>query len=814
MRNNISLANNWIQTHFNCQASARILDNPKTRKIFRCRIVFYEIEIFMKILNTFLLTFILSVLAFAQTNSIGGTVSDPNGEVIQGANVTLRRGAEVFTTTTDSQGKFTFVNLVNGNYSLTVNAVGFNPQTQEILSGKNDVPISLSIANTTATVVVQAEVDSYLAESTTSGTKLDIPQRDLPQSISVVPRAVLQDRVITRLTEAGDNVSGVRSVTGYSGTKSNNYLIRGFAQSFSASGTVRNGFAEYAFLTQRDPVNVDRIEFLKGPASLLYGASEVGGLVNTITKKPLSEHRYELGFTTGTYKQIRPTIDATGPLNKSKSLLYRVNFAFDQGESYRNLVDNQNVFFAPSLIWHINEKTSVLVELETGRFRNDFDRGFPTEPEFINEDFSKNYAEPWTSAVNNNLNLMLNFTHAFNDKFSFRSGFNYVRSQTDLDVTSYGFTQLQADRRTINRTGVVTDEFSENYNSQNEFYARFLTGSIKHNLVTGFEYARFQFKYTFDQYSLAPIDRINPIYGAQRGFFLFGFNDDSSANQWGIYIQDQIELLPNLKLLLGGRGGFVDSVSKDFPAGTIKNEQSVRSFTPRVGLVYQPAQTTSLYFSYAKSFAPNFQARSLEGTQFEPTLGRLFEGGIKQSFLNDRVLATLAVYELQRLNVLVPNPINPSFSIQTGEQRSRGIEIEINGQIVRGMNLNATYSAIEAGIVRDTRPEFIGQKLVGVPKHSGGIYGNYIFDTRALRGFSIGGGIYFASERFSNLPNRAWRLPSYTRADLNFSYRRENWRFDVAVKNLNNARYFETGGFNTILPQATRHAMASVTYNF
>jgi len=777
--------------------------------------IYFKLQIDMKFILTFFTTFILCVAAFAQTNSIGGTVSDQNQSILQGANVTIRRGAEVFSTTTDAEGKFNFANLGSGNYLLTVTANGFNTLSQEAASGTNDLQLTLAVANTTATVIVQSEVDSYFAESTTSGTKLDIPQRDLPQSISVVPRAILQDRVITRLTEAGDNVAGVRSVTGYSGTKSNNYLIRGFAQSFTASGTVRNGFTEYAFLTQRDPVNVDRIEFLKGPASLLYGASEVGGLVNTITKKPLSEHRYELGFTTGTFRQIRPTIDATGPLNKSKSLLYRVNFAYDQGESYRDLVDNRNVFFAPSLIWNINEKTSFLVELETGRFRNDFDRGFPTEPEFLTEDRNKNYAEPWANALNKNLNLMLNFTHAFNDKFSVRSGFNHVRSQTDLDATSFGFSQLRADRRTINRTAILTDEFSQNYNSQNEFYARFSTGKIKHQLVAGVEYSRFQFKFTFDQYSLAPIDRINPVYGAQRGFFLFGFNDDSSANQYGIYVQDHIELLPNLKILIGGRGGFVDSVTKDFPAGTVKNEQNDKSFTPRAGIVYQPFQATSVYFSYAQSFAPNFSARSRTNEQFEPTLGKLFEGGIKQSFLNNRLLATLSIYELQRRNVLVPDPVDPfTFSIQTGLQRSRGLEIELNGQIARGFNLNATYTAIEAIVVEDTQANFLGNRLVGVPRSSGGVYGNYIFDSRALRGFSIGGGIFFASETYANLPNRTWRLPSYARADVNFAYRRENWRFDVAVKNLNNVRYFETGGFNTILPQPTRNALASVTYNF
>lgn len=770
--------------------------------------------------KTFFLVFLFlflfaGAMSAQENNAINGTVSDPNGSVVTGANVTLRRNAEVYTTTTDGSGQFLFTNAKSENYLLTVNASGFDSFSINTDGKRQDLKISLSIASAAATVVIQPETETYLAESSTTGTKLEIPQKDLPQSISVVPQSVLRDRVLIRLTEAGDNVSGVRSVTGYSGTKANNYIIRGFSPGITGN-TLRSGFVEYAFLTQRDLVNVDRIEFLKGPASLLYGTNEVGGLVNTITKKPQSEHRYEIGLTGGGFGLFRPTIDATGPLNKSRSLLYRATFAYENGKSYRDFVSNRNAFLAPSLIWKINDRTTLTGELELGRFRNDFDRGFPTEPEFINEDFRKNYAEPETNALNKNINVMLNFTHAFNDAVSIRSGFNHVRSLTLVDATSYGFTQLRPDRRTINRTGVVTDEYSENYNSQNELYAIFSTGKIRHQLVAGGEYARFQYRYFFDQYSLAPIDRINPVYGSRRGFRLFGFNDDSNAGQFGFYVQDQISLLDNLKILVGARAGFVESASRDFYTGAIKNEQTDRNLAPRAGIVYQPLPTTSVYFSYANSFAPNYVSRSRLGEQFNPTTGVLYEGGIKQSFSNNRVLATLALYELKRRNVLVADPNDPtfSFSIQTGEQRSRGIEAELNGQVTRQLNINATYAAVDAVINRDSNPLLVGQRLIGVPKHSGGVYGNYVFDRFYVRGLTIGAGLFLAGESFSNIPNRTFSLPGYGRVDLNFGYRREKWRFDLAVKNLNGARYFETGGFNTMMPQATRHALASVNYNF
>ncbi len=759
------------------------------------------------------LSLVLASSAAAQSPT-GGTVVDPNNSAVQGAKVSVRRGAEIFTTTTDEAGRFGFANLPDGNYTLTVNASGFSVFTREIKPDET-LAITLAVANIAEAVVIQAEVDGYFAETSTTGTKLDIPQRDLPQAISIVPRQILQDRVLIRLTETADNVSAVRALTGYSGTKSNNYLIRGFTLGFSSPNNLRNGFTEFSFLSQRDPVNIERVEFLKGPASLLYGASEVAGLVNTVTKKPLPEHRYELGLAFGGFSLVRPTIDATGPLNNSKSLLYRVNFAYDQANSYRDFVDNRNAFLAPAMLWKIGARTTLNAEVELGRFRNDFDRGFPTESEFLSEERSKNYAEPWTRALNRQVNVMLNLTHAFNERFSLRSGFSHIRSKTDLNSVSFGFFALAADRRTINRTNLFSDEYSENYNSQNEFYARFSTGGIHHQLVAGAEYTRFQFRYVLNFNSLASIDRINPVYGALPGFFLFNFNDDSLANQFGVYVQDQISLLKNLKLLIGGRASYVDSTSRDFSTAALRNSQIDRAFTPRAGIVYQPTPTTSVYFSFAQSFAPNYLSRSRRGEQFKPTSGRLYEAGVKQSLLNNRVLATFALYQLQRRNVLVPDPVEPfAFSIQTGEQRSRGLEIEINGQVARGLNLNATYAAVEAIVSRDSRAIFVGNRLVGVPKHSGGIYSNYVFDKGLLRGFSVGAGSYFASERFASLPNRLWRLPAYERVDLNFGYRRENWRFDVAVKNLNNALHHDTGGFQSILPQAPRHAVASVSYIF
>lgn len=753
-------------------------------------------------------TILFSVLGIvAQNSPISGVVADANNAAIKNARVTLKRGdTPIATVQTDENGNFSFPNVASGNYRVTVSATGFVSSTQET-SGTN-LNFKLDVAGVAETIYVSGGSSGYAAETATTGAKLDLPLIEQPQAVSVVPKAVLADRAIVRLTETADNVSGIRPLTGYTGTLSNNYIFRGFGQNFG-NANLRNGFQEYAFLTQRDVVNIERVEFLKGPASLFYGANEVGGVVNTVTKKPQSDRRIELGFATSTFGLVRPTLDATGSLNKSRSLLYRLNFAFDQAGSYRDLVNNRNVFVAPSILWKIGSKTTFGAEFEYGHFRNDFDRGFPLNEIFLTESVNKNYAEPFTKGFNENFNLMLNFTHQFNEFLGIRSGFNHIRSSTDTNAVGFGFFPLSLDNRTINRNNFVTDEYSENYNSQNELYARFRTGTVKHNLVAGFDYARYQFKFTFDFKAIASIDRINPVYGALPTFDLFGFNDDSFSNAVGVYIQDQIDLTDRIKITLGGRGTFVDSTSRDINTLAITNTQRDKSFTPRAGIVVLPTRNTSVYFSFANSFQPNFGARSATGAQFKPTTGRQFEGGVKQNIYSNRIFATLAIYELTKRDVLVPDPVNPfGFSVQIGEQRSRGLELELNGQVTPKLNLSLNYTAIDASITKDSQVDFVGDSLAGVPRQSGGLYANYLLGD----GFSVGGGIYAVGRRFVDVPNQTWLMPAYARVDVNFGYRNENWRFDVAVKNLNDKRYFEIGGFGSMMPQASRHAVASIRY--
>jgi len=614
------------------------------------------------------------------------------------------------------------------------------------------------------------------------------------------------------LSETADNVAGVRALTGYSGTLGNNYQFRGFSPSLNYTN-LRNGFQEYGFLSQRDVANIERVEFLKGPASLLYGANEVGGLVNTITKQPLAAPRREVGLTVGTFGTMRPTVDLTGPVNASGTLRYRLNAAFDRGDSYRDLVDYENTFVAPHLVWQPTPRTTLGVEVEWGRFRNDFDRGFVLAPVFLDEPSDKNFGEPWTDARNRQVNTMVNVAHQLTDRWRVRTGFNFIRSETETNAAGFGFVPLAPDGRTINRDNFATDEFSRNYTSQNEVTGRLRTGRLAHQILMGAEVTQAQFHYTFRFRTLGRIDRVNPVYGALPGFSTFGFNDDSVSRQVGLYVQDQITLPGGRSfLLIGGRGSFVESTTRDALTQVEKNNQTDKAFTPRVGWVYQLTPSTSSYVSLANSFFPNYLSRTRTGAALTPTRGRQYEVGVKQSLAGDRLLATFAYFDLVKQDVVVPDPDDFTFrfSVQVGEERSRGVEAEVTGAVTANWNVVATYTGMDAIVSEDPRAVFVGGRLAGATRHAGSLYTRYAFSGTALNGLSVGFGVYAAGRRFAALPNPTWAMPSYARVDADLRYDRARWRFNLALKNLTNTQYFELGGFNSMMPQPTRHALASM----
>lgn len=297
--------------------------------------------------------------------------------------------------------------------------------------------------------------------------------------------------------------------------------------------------------------------------------------------------------------------------------------------------------------------------------------------------------------------LRLNATldHQFNENWSLRSSLRAADSDQDLTGVDPG--SLQADGRTVNLSITALRTAVDNYATQTNLTGTFDTGTIGHELLIGLDANFTRFESGAQGAALGPIDVFAPVYGAQPGAFGLTSTQDRRIDFYGLYLQDLVSFGEHWKLLLGGR---YDYAGTEFE----RNNQLItdaidREFSPRAGLVFQPIEDLSLYASYTESFLPFVFAVSADGSPFEPEFGEQIEVGIKRDWFEGRLSTTLAVFELTRANVLTPDPDNSNFSIQTGEQRSRGVEVDISGEILPGWNVISSLTYLDAQITEDNR---------------------------------------------------------------------------------------------------------------
>lgn len=342
------------------------------------------------------------------------------------------------------------------------------PQESDDLTqepAQTEQPVDSAAGEEDIEIVVTGEQETgYSVPDATTATKTDTPLRDIPQSIQVIPRQVIEDRQVVRLNELAENVSGVQPQPGYGGLSSGGYTVRGFGLDFE---TFRNGFRDFGFISPRDVANVEQVEILKGPASVLYGGGfGFSGLVNTVTKKPQEEPLYNANFTIGSYDFYRPTIDITGPLSEDKALLYRLNLAYESAESFRDFNENESTFVAPALTWQIGPRTTLTTEFEDQKYDYVFDRGLLPSEEFFDVPISRFLGEPGVNdAEFESFSGTYNFEHEFSDNWKFRQGFNAINiTGKEVSVTTSNFEApfLEANGRTLPRQAARSDESAEN----------------------------------------------------------------------------------------------------------------------------------------------------------------------------------------------------------------------------------------------------------------------------------------------------------------------------------------------------------------
>lgn len=667
-------------------------------------------------------------------------------------------------------------------------------------------------------VLVTGETEEgYEVDNATTGTRTNTPLRDVPQSIQVVPEQVLEDQQVTRLEEALRNVSGIRADDTFAGTI-NRINIRGFAQDVF----LRDGFRESQF-SLRETANLERLEVLKGPASVLHGNLEPGGVVNLVTKKPLSEPYYSAELPVGSYGFYRPNIDLSGPLNEDRTLLYRLNAVYEGSEGFRDFdQDVERVFVAPVLTWNISDNTDLTLEFNYLNDERPFDEGlFAFGTGIPDIPYDRVFQDPDARRSVEELGVGYQLEHRFSEDWTLSNRFRLLSSDDfDFRLTSWS---VEEETEQLDRRWRSNDDLYENYALQTNVVGKFATGSINHTLLFGVDLER---ETRVGKQSRLPddpsffTDIFNPVDDDVSrpditDLTLLARDEDIRLDRLGIYLQDQISLLDNLKLLVGGRFDLFDQRSKNFLTNTTFNQDRQR-FSPRVGLVYQPSEQISLYASYSQAFNPNIFATSADdNSPLEPTIGNQYEIGIKGEFLDRRLSTTLAAYEITKKNIAATNPDDPDFSIPIGEVRSRGIELDIIGEITDSWNIIASYAYTDAEITRGNEFFAIGNRLTNVPENSASLWTTYEIQSGDLEGLGFGAGLFFVGEREGDQEN-SFRLPSFVRTDAAIYYRRNNWRAALNFQNLFDVDYIRSSaGFRaSVYPGEPFTVIGTVSVEF
>nr|WP_238553650.1 TonB-dependent siderophore receptor [Fortiea contorta] len=653
-----------------------------------------------------------------------------------------------------------------------------NQTPQETPSAEGDEPIEL---------VVTGERDGYRVPNSSVGTRTDTPLRDIPQSIQVIPQQVLRDQRAD-VNSALRNTPSVRdgAPTNFDAVR---IQVRGFFSPLAVDGIVsRIGNGTGANIGP-DLTGIDRIDVLLGPSSILFGSSSPGGTVNFVTKQPLRDPYYFAEATVGSFDFYRGEADFSGPLDDDKKVLYRLNASYRDQGFFTQFSRTRNLVIAPVISFALGENTNLSIDGTYKDFSQDNGNlGIPAVGTILPNPNGQIPHDRITNegkldAIQGRIGYKLE--HQFSENWSVSNAFRYDSVDYTYNLT---FPQgLTPDNRSQRRLNLDNSDLYNQYSMLTNVVGKFSTGSIKHQLLFGFDLGRYESAFISTTRAAAPIDLFNPVFGQPLGAITSRTNTSSTLDELGILVQDQITFTDNLKLLIGGRFDTFTQTDRNFITNS-ETSQSGEAFSPRVGIVYQPIPPVSLYANYTRSFQPAI-GRAFDGSVFQPTRGTQYEIGVKTD-INDRLSTTLALYDITQSNVLTSDPANLGFSVQTGEINSQGIELSLTGEILPGWNIFASYAYNDTRISNDNNPNLVGNRVQRTSPNNASLWTTYEFQQGNLQGLGLGLGLFYVGDRAGDNAN-SFTVPGYLTTDAAIFYKQNQFRAAINIKNLFNVDYFE-----------------------
>lgn len=747
----------------------------------------------------------ISTYIFSQSAIIGSVkTSDINsGELIK-----IKIKGTTISTIAKDNGEYEIKNLSPGNIVLVLSANGFETQEEAIEIKENQVTILPDILLVSTTNQLQSvevtgrKKSSYKNDNTFSATKLEMRVIDVPQSISFVTKELIQDQQALRLKDVGKNVAGVNEFSTY-----DDITIRGFRNNDS-NGRLINGLRSVNnFWTSPLLVNIERVEYIKGPASAVFANSSPGGTINMITKKPLDETRQAIQFTTGSFDTFRTSADFTGAVNEDKSLLYRLNLGYENADTYRDQISNKSIVIAPSISFIPKEGTRFNADLVYTDLDTKLDRGrtiVQGTTDLFATPIGFNIAQPNDYLKSKTLALTLSFSQVISEHLIFNA--SYLKVRYDEELNEHGFNGYISptliamyfnDRKTIQQGNNLSTYFS----------SKFKTGDLEHQAIAGYDYIsgeinQYQRDAENESGNVSNFDLSNPTYfirPVETYNFTSTTNEISKYYTNGFYVQDLIKY-KKIQLLLSLRQEFY-TFPENASAGITDGKKSEKALLPKVGLTYSITDNINAYGTYATGFEAqdvSIVGNANIGGPFDPMTSNLYEIGSKGEFFNKRLFVGTAVYQITRNNILVSanDEANPDLLEQRGQERARGFEVEATGRIDNKWSVNLSYAYNNAIITKSTKEDEdnnVGRTKENAPKSISGSWIKYNFTEGKIKGFGLAIGHSQVSKRETFV--RTLQLPSYVVFNTAAYYKVDRFTIGINFNNIFDKKYL-VGGYN------------------
>lgn len=658
--------------------------------------------------------------------------------------------------------------------------------------------------------------NGYEAKNASSGTKTDVPIAETPASVQVVPNQTIKDQGALGLEDVYKNVSGVVESGNTLNAQSEILpVIRGF----ESPHLFLNGMRGTLFGSV-DLFNVERIEVLKGPASILYGAAEPGGILNIITKRPLDYYQNEITAEFGSYEHYRFTLDSTGPLTDDKDLLYRLNMAYTDSGSFRDVMELDRFSIAPALTWVIAPTTEFTLEASYNRERSPYDAGVPLgfngeklvpiDTFFGDPDLNGRVLEDFV--------ISGELRHEFNKNIAIRSRLQYHRANPLNEAIRHRGVRGTTGAEQLRLRYQNEERVDEELQWVTDLTADFKTGSVKHKAILGLDLRREESEFDRFRQNLANILISNdPNYNFDPPSNNHPADDQLTELHWGaLYFSDHMSLMEDrLKILLGARYDY-------FEQDALHNGRSQEDgeLTFRIGALYQLTDWLAPYMSYTESFnPPNTGEVDVNGNLLDPETARQYELGIKMNFFDERLQTTIAFYDLEKQKV--PDYDTALMAYLPGvDQRSRGIEVDVLGKITENFSIIANYAYTDTELIKnESDPNEEKDRLGGVPLHSGRLWFTYDFSKGTkLEGFGAGFGLRYVGDRHASFDTT--ELDAFITADAAVWYRTvlsngNKLKIQLNIENLFDREYYSRASAQDIVhPGSPIAAKLTVAYEF